>query len=70
MTIYLPTDKAALWGNAGAEDNKTKWYVPVRFLTQASPGYRCVRVPKVCCEGGWFHPDRHEDLPALAELLS
>jgi hypothetical protein len=70
-SIYLPVDRATIWGGGqDTMDFRAKWYQPVRYYTQAKPGFRLVEVPKACLEGGWFHPDRHENLPALAELLS
>ncbi len=68
--VYLPVNRARLWGEGHDDKLKDQWYTPVVYQNKPIPGFRKVRVPSDTLEGGWFHPDRHEDLPALAELLS
>ncbi len=70
VTIWLPKNRAILWGSGDDPELRDKWYVPVVYQKKPLAGFRKVEVPESCLEGGWFHPDRHENLPALAEQLS
>lgn len=70
LTIWLPRDRAVLWGEGSLPNQRDKWYVPVRYHLEPKPGHAEVSVNEGCVEGGWFHPTRHPNLPFLAELLS
>lgn len=69
--VFLPENRARLWGEGQDETLPgERRYTPVVYKTTATPGFRPVSVPLSTLEGGWFHPALHEDLPALAELLT
>lgn len=69
VTIGLLRGHASIWKRSDAKENASRWYLPVRAQPRKGLGIVFVSVPERCVEGGWFHPDRHPDLKALAERI-